>query len=1051
MPAVAASLVAAASPAQPAPGSRELVVVATTDVHGRLRAWDYYDNRADRARSLAAAATVVDSVRGANPGNVVLVDAGDLLQGNPLADVASRPGMRGTHPVIAAMNVMGYDAAALGNHEFNFGLPFLRRAIGQARFPFLSANATRPGGAAAFAPWTLVRRGDLTIGIVGATTPGVMVWDRDHVRGQVRVGDIVPAVRRAAQAARTAGADLVVAVVHAGLDGAATYDTASTGIPGENVVHRLPREVPGLDLIVYGHSHREMVDTVINGVRLMQPRNFAASVAVATLSLSRSSAGRWRRTGSRATSIAMAGHADAPSVLAVTDSAHRQAVRYVSESLAVTRTAWRAEIARAVDASITDLVGEVMRRVSKAQLAASPVFAPEARLDSGTITVAAIARLYPFDNTLRVVRVTGAQLRAFLEHSSAYWKTWQPGMTGSLVDSRIPGFNNDIVVGASYEIDLTQPVGQRIRQLRVNDRDVRDRDTFTMAVSNYRQTGGGGYTMLANAPLLYESRGDIREMIVEAIRKAGRLDPADWGTTNWRIAPAAAEAAAIASQRRQPAPAAARGPQLRVIGMNDFHGAFEARPDSRGVLFGGAAALAATIRRAQSECVAPACYSILVDGGDEFQGTPASNLTYGRSVVTLLDSIGLTAAALGNHEFDYGQDTLRARMRQASYRILAANIRDTLGNIPPWVREDTIVQRGPFTIGIIGLSTVETPKTTRAINVTDLRFLDPAPVVDARAAALRARGANVIVVTGHIGGFCNDGKCDGEVFELVNRLTAPVDVVISGHSHSLINTRLRGVPILQARSSGRAIDVVDLAPFDTTARRAGDIASARVLRAEVRDVFTDSIAPDAQAARIAAAATAAVAPLISAPVGRVLADMRRDGSQYALGNLIADAMREAGKSDVAVMNNGGIRANLPAGAVNFGTLYEVQPFGNTLYTLRVRGADLSRYLARLVAGSQLRAHISGAQMRYDPSRPADDRVTELRIGGAPVSPTRIYTITINDFMVTGGDGLGLAGVALDSRATNIVDLDALVAYIRSRPEGVRPPATDRILPVTAQP
>jgi len=440
---------------------------------------------------------------------------------------------------------------------------------------------------------------------------------------------------------------------------------------------------------------------------------------------------------------------------------------------------------------------------------------------------------------------------------------------------------------------------------------------------------------------------------------------------------------------------------------------------------------------------------VIVDGGDEFQGTPASNLAFGRTVVTLFDSIGVTAAALGNHEFDYGQDTLRARIQQASYPILSANLRDTLGNIPSWIRQDVIVERGPFKVGIIGVSTIETPKTTRAINVSDLRFIDPAPVVSARAKALRAQGANVIVVTGHAGGFCNaQGKCDGEIFDMVNRLTEPVDVVVSGHSHSYLNTRLRGVPIVQARSSGAAIDVVDIAVGDTSERQAGDIAGSRVLYSNVIEVVADSIKPDPQAARIAAAALDAVAPLMARPVGTILADMKRDGAQYALGNLVADAMREATKSDIAVMNNGGIRANLLAGDADFGRVYEVQPFGNTLYTLRVRGSDLRSYLARVVAANAPRAHVSGVQLRYDRARPADDRLIDVRVGGKPIDLQRIYTVTLNDFMLTGGDGLGFAGVALSSKADDIVDLDALVSYIRARPQGVVPPAVDRIQAVT---
>ncbi|HYW49075.1 MAG TPA: metallophosphoesterase, partial [Gemmatimonadaceae bacterium] len=322
--------------AQAPAATRSLVVLATTDVHGRLRGWDYYDGRADSARSLAAAATIVDSIRAAHPGDVLLVDAGDLLQGNPLTTVASRTNTTRTHPVIAAMNAMRYDAAAVGNHEFNYGLPVLRRALAQARFPFLSANARAVDARDAFRAFTLVRRGDVTIGIIGATTPGVMVWDRDNVKGRLTFTDIVPALQKAAAAARRAGADIVIATVHAGLDGPASYDTVSTRLPGENVVSRIPRAVPGLDLVVYGHSHREMIDTVVDGVRLMQPRNYAATVGVATLELRRTK-GRWSVTSSRGASVKVAGHRESPEVLAAIEPAHRAALAYVAESLGVSR------------------------------------------------------------------------------------------------------------------------------------------------------------------------------------------------------------------------------------------------------------------------------------------------------------------------------------------------------------------------------------------------------------------------------------------------------------------------------------------------------------------------------------------------------------------------------------------------------------------------------------------------------------------------------------------------------------------------------------------
>src|SRR6478752_6093370 len=181
-----ALFVACAPPVQlRAPASVDLVIATTTDVHGRLRAWDYYANQAERARGLSRAATIVDSVRAANPGRVILLDAGDLLQGNPFTFVAAKVSPDTINPIVAAMNTMAYDASAIGNHEFNYGVPYLERAVRQARFPFLSANTYRPDGSHAFRPWTIVERQGVKVGIIGATTPGVMVWDADNVRGQV--------------------------------------------------------------------------------------------------------------------------------------------------------------------------------------------------------------------------------------------------------------------------------------------------------------------------------------------------------------------------------------------------------------------------------------------------------------------------------------------------------------------------------------------------------------------------------------------------------------------------------------------------------------------------------------------------------------------------------------------------------------------------------------------------------------------------------------------------------------------------------------------------
>ncbi|MDQ3995793.1 MAG: 5'-nucleotidase C-terminal domain-containing protein [Gemmatimonadota bacterium] len=536
------ALVAACRPAQIPPagsphGQVTLVIAGTTDVHGRLRAHDYYQNAPEPGRGLTRVATIFDSLRAAHPGRVILVDAGDLLQGNPLTYVAARSPAGPTHPVIDAMNAAGYDAMAIGNHEFNYGLPMLERALAGARFAVLAANAYSVDGRPAFRRWAMVERGGVRVGIVGATTPGSMVWDREHLRGRLVIRDILPEVRTAVAEARAAGADVILAVLHSGLGEPASYDTASTGLPGENVSARVAREVPGLDVIIYGHSHREMADTVIGGVLLMQPRNWATSAAVAELHLERR-AGRWQITSKRGRLISASGHVEHPAVLAATEVAHRAAVAYVAETLGTTGVAWRADSARVKDTPIVDLILEVQRRRAGADLASTAAFNLRASLDTGAITVAEVAALYPYDNTLRAIRVSGRQVREYVERSAHYFVRASDGRAA--VDTTIPGYNYDMLAGIDYAIDLRRPAGFRITGLSVRGRPVTDTDTFTLALNNYRQTGGGGFSMLASAPVVFESREDIRELLIDEVRRRKTLRPEDYFRLNWRLEPPSA-------------------------------------------------------------------------------------------------------------------------------------------------------------------------------------------------------------------------------------------------------------------------------------------------------------------------------------------------------------------------------------------------------------------------------------------------------------------------------------------------------------------------------
>jgi 2',3'-cyclic-nucleotide 2'-phosphodiesterase (5'-nucleotidase family) len=465
------------------------------------------------------------------------------------------------------------------------------------------------------------------------------------------------------------------------------------------------------------------------------------------------------------------------------------------------------------------------------------------------------------------------------------------------------------------------------------------------------------------------------------------------GTSTTAAAPAAGPRAV-----RPPRPPT----RLRIIGTNDFHGALEPRVDSRRVRRGGAAYHATAIRRARDDFIAPNFESRLVDGGDQFQGTPASNLAFGRPVTRVFDRLGYAAAALGNHEFDWGQDTLRARMRDVRYPFLGANVRYADGRDVPWIRDDTLIVRGRLKVGVIGLASVITSRTTAAKNIVGLQFAAPGPIVDSLARRLRERGADYVVVLAHDGAYCDRtgaASCRGEIIDIARSIREPVDVIVSGHTHSLVNADVNGIPVVQAYSSGSAIDVIDLRP-DTTIH-------------EVRNVIADSLPPDPVVATLVRDAISRVAPIVKRPIVRIAQELERDEPQYPLGNLIADAMRVEGKGDVAVMNNGGIRTGLHAGTATYGALFEIQPFANLLYRVTVTGAALRAYLERLVARQEPRVHVSGLTMTYDSTAAAGARLgTVTMANAAPLDTAAQYRVILNDFMALGGEGLGFTSVGV---------------------------------------
>jgi len=515
--------------------SVSLRIVATTDVHGHVRGWNYYESRVDPDRGLTRAATIVDSIRDANRNRVILVDAGDMLQGTPFAYVAARASQSRRNPIIAAMNAMHYDAATIGNHEFNYGVPYLDSAVAQARFPMLAANVSRSGQAHAYRPFTIVERAGVRVGIVGATTPGSDLWDAANLASaNMRVGDIVPVVRTAVAQARAAGADVIIVVLHSGLDEPSSYDTVGTGVASENVSASVASGIPGIAAVVYGHSHRENPGRMIGSTLVIQPRNWATSVAVVSLPITCGVSRTWSSAPATGAIVQSVNHEEDGHVLSIVRQAHREAVRYVSSAIGSTPDGWRSDSARIAPTGITGFILDVERRAAHADIASTAAFDPRSRLGPGRITVAQLAQLYPYDNTLRAVRISGAQLKQYIEFSSRYYRT--EADRSLVVDTSVAGYNFDVVSGVNYTIDVSRPPGERVTTLTFHGRPVVADDSLTLALSNYRQTGGGGYAMLRGAPVVYDRQQDIRQLLIDEVRRKGILRESDYNEHNWSFA-----------------------------------------------------------------------------------------------------------------------------------------------------------------------------------------------------------------------------------------------------------------------------------------------------------------------------------------------------------------------------------------------------------------------------------------------------------------------------------------------------------------------------------
>lgn len=529
--------------AQPSPENSPptrviLTILGTTDLHGNIYPVDYYTD-APANRGLAKIYTLVKQIRRQQP-NTLLIDSGDCIQGTPLIYYHNVKNPAPFNPMMLVMSYMGYDAMAVGNHEFNFGLSVIEKARREARFPWLSANTYRiADGSHYFTPYVVREVGGVRVGILGLTTPGIPTWENPENYAGLEFRNPVEEAKRWVPVLREQErCDVVVIAVHMGLD--RDLNTGRVWLqdaPGDNQVYQIAEAVPATDVIFMGHTHRKTAEAFVNGVLLTNAGQWAENLARADIELERGSDGRWKIVSKRSQLIPVDESVEPDrEILEIAKPYHEETQRWLNTPIGETSVTLDGREARFRDSALIDLIHRVQMDVGRADVSMAALFNPSVHIEAGPVTVRQIASLYIYENTLVVLEVTGQQLKDALEHSARYFQPYRDGATvAELVNPQIPGFNFDMAEGVSYDIDLRRPIGDRTVNLTYQGRPVRPDQKFRLATNNYRFNGGGGFTMYKNAPVLYKSSQEIRHLIIEWVKKH-RLIPAE-PSHNWRLLP----------------------------------------------------------------------------------------------------------------------------------------------------------------------------------------------------------------------------------------------------------------------------------------------------------------------------------------------------------------------------------------------------------------------------------------------------------------------------------------------------------------------------------
>ncbi|MGE5679195.1 MAG: 5'-nucleotidase C-terminal domain-containing protein, partial [Pseudomonadota bacterium] len=1004
--------------------------------------------------------TLVKQEKAANP-NTILIDTGDTLQDN-MADLFNN---KDVHPMMDGLNYMEDDTWTLGNHEFNFGMDFLNKNVAAFKGKVLAANIYKEDGTRFVQPYAIFEKDGVRIAVVGLITPHIPRWEAstpEHFKGLTFTDPVAEAQKVVKEL--EGKYDILVGSVHMG--DTAEYDKTDGALP-------IAEACPEFDVIFCGHKHAKFDNiTSTNGVKLIEAGNYGIALAKADITVTKS-AGGWSVADVATKNIPVdkttAADADMTKQFQwVHDQSQSEAnkvvgkitedfikgVDYITGADKVTTLA-RAQVE---DNSIIDLINTVQKYYAKAEISSAAFFKNDSNLKKGDFKKKDVANIYMYENTLMGVNITGANLKAYMEWSANYYNTYKEGDLAPGFNGDIRGYNYDMFSGVNYEIDLSKPAGSRITNLTFNGAPIDDAKIYKLALNNYRFGTLLSLKLVTPEDKYYDSfeeygdAGRVRDLIVKYVKEnlKGVLKPSV--DNNWKIVGVnyenALKADVIAKVKdgKIKIPTSMDGRTLNIralnvddvaklgevpgvkvvtlLTVNDFHGTLT----GDGKKNPGISKLVSYMKNEEKNNKNG---TLILSAGDMFQGSADSNLMYGSPVVTAMNEAGFDAMVLGNHEFDWGIDKLKARIAQSKFPYLGANLIDkATGKTADFLKPYVIIEKNGVKVGIIGILTPETATKAKPDLVAPFEFADPAKVVNSLVPEVKAAGADVVVVLSHLGAAQDSktGEITGEAAELAKAVTG-VDAIIAGHTHMTVSGMVNNIPVVQAYYNGRSVAHVDIFMNADTKEITKRIPSvdAAVVKA------TDDTRVNGWFAYI----QTKIGPIKNEVIGKATADFPhspKDTQTTLLGNWVTDVMRKITGADIAIQNGGGLRRDLPAGDITMGVMYEIMPFDNTLYTMDLTGKQVRAAIEHGIMSEDFNpGQFSGVIVRYDSTKPAGERVVEIKMAdGTMLDDNKLYKLVTNDFQAGGGDKYDMFKEGINRVDTAIPVRDALVDEIKAQ-------------------